>query len=349
MKHKYHQLSIDEDNTITPPLVPIKDNNQPKSCLPKLVKFAAVSVCILLLVIIPENENRQINHHFLDFTDEFKISDLKQKIQEKYTQGSNKVEITPATQVQIDAKLKSLDNPIEQNKKKVAEVVNAKIPRTELVLSSIPTTAGPETESGNALATEYPPSKKSRKQILIVTEYRSGSSFIGETFNKNYNLFYLFEPLVLTTYPEFGKTPWEMNVAASQKLIKEYFVDCKLPNPNEILTDEQYARAKKERVGVWNDCKRQNLCFEYRQDLFGQQPFCPEAYLQENAMGVTYHRKCGPVKLDVAQELCQKSDATTAKVIRLERLSELKETVQKYAKDLKIIYYVRDPRGLEKI
>jgi len=179
-----------------------------------------------------------------------------------------------------------------------------------------------------------------------VTEYRSGSSFIGETFNKNSNLFYLFEPLVLTTYSEFGKKPWEMNVAASQKLIKEYFVDCKLPNPNEILTDEQYARAKKARVGVWNDCKRQNLCFEYRQDVFGQQPLCTEAYLQENAMGVSYHRECGPVKLDVAQELCQKSDATTAKVIRLERLSELKEIVQKYAKDLKIMYYVRDPRGL---
>lgn len=355
MKHKYHQLSIDEDNTTTPLLVPTTDNNQPKSCLPKIVKnypwtclFAAVSVCILLLVIIPENENRQINHHFSDFAEELKISDLEQKIQEKYTQDSDEVEITPATQVKINAKL---DNPIEQNEETVAvvvnaEVVNAKVPRTELVSSSVPTTAGPETESGNALATEYPPLKKSRKQILIVTEYRSGSSFIGETFNKNYNLFYLFEPLILTAYPEIGNKLFEMDVAASQKMIKEYFVDCKLPNPNEILTDEQYARAEEARVGVWNDCKRQNLCFQYRQDVFRQQPFCPEAYLQENAMGVSYRQKCGPVKLEVAQELCKKSDATTAKVIRLERLSELKETVQKYAKDLKIMYYVRDPRGL---
>ena len=37
--------------------------------------------------------------------------------------------------------------------------------------------------------------KKTKTNVLLVTAYRSGSTFLGELFNRNNDAFYLFEPL----------------------------------------------------------------------------------------------------------------------------------------------------------
>ena len=78
----------------------------------------------------------------------------------------------------------------------------------------------------------------SRKQVLIVTEYRSGSSFIGEIFNRNPDIFYLFEPLLLTTI--YGKQKQRTHTLLQTKLLVDYFAKCELPNPEIYLTDDHY-------------------------------------------------------------------------------------------------------------
>jgi hypothetical protein len=39
--------------------------------------------------------------------------------------------------------------------------------------------------------------EKKVSKILLVTSHRSGSTFVGELFNKNPDAFYIFEPLAL--------------------------------------------------------------------------------------------------------------------------------------------------------
>ena len=36
---------------------------------------------------------------------------------------------------------------------------------------------------------------RSQTKVLLITAHRSGSTFLGELFNQNKNVFYLFEPL----------------------------------------------------------------------------------------------------------------------------------------------------------
>ena len=79
-----------------------------------------------------------------------------------------------------------------QNKQKPKVIINT--------ASQQPTETTVTYDEGNELGTNI--TTIDRKQILIVTEYRSGSSFIGETFNKDYNIMYLFEPLILSAYPD---------------------------------------------------------------------------------------------------------------------------------------------------
>ena len=87
-------------------------------------------------------------------------------------------------------------------------------------------------------------SHNNRKQILIVTEYRSGSSFIGEIFNRNPNIFYLFEPLIMTTIYNKNKKRLDIVQKPKQnKLLKEFFQSCKLPHPKGYISESHFKNA----------------------------------------------------------------------------------------------------------
>ena len=160
---------------------------------------------------------------------------------------------------------------------------------------------------------EHVPNIPSRKQILIVTEYRSGSTFIAETFNKNHDASYLFEPLLLTNFVnESGYNYLDFN--STQKLIREYFVNCTIPDPSLYITSKNYNENPKHMEVVLRYCKQNNICFRNKHDGF-KKLISP---LNSPPVDNNHFNSWPPVDIELASEYCLKSQATTAKVIRLQ-------------------------------
>ena len=61
-----------------------------------------------------------------------------------------------------------------------------------------------------------------RKSIALVTLYRAGSTFMGELFNQNEDVFYHFEPLTMFGYDK-------PNLEVKLKFLKEVLIDCRSP------------------------------------------------------------------------------------------------------------------------
>ena len=59
---------------------------------------------------------------------------------------------------------------------------------------------------------------KRRKAIALITLYRAGSTFMGELFNQNEDIFYHFEPLTLFGYDK-------PNLEVKLDFLKEVLVD----------------------------------------------------------------------------------------------------------------------------
>ena len=78
------------------------------------------------------------------------------------------------------------------------------------------------------------------------------------------------------------------------------------------------------------------MCFYKSTEFPKRKPFCDL-------------EKCTkkPINLKLAQKTCSRSEANVIKTIRIESLEDLIEPM-KSAPDLKIIYYIRDPRGMAK-
>ena len=182
--------------------------------------------------------------------------------------------------------------------------------------------------------------------VLLVTEYRGGSSFSGQIFNQNLNAFYLFEPLVLL--PDSSKY-----ASSRANLIKNIF-SCALPDPIDAYksiwcsdTDcFNWFSASEDRRNILETCMNQNVCFRGHSDIFKQRPYCNDSYLDEYK-----HRDhemmeiCGPVNLEIASKQCASKNIRVMKVNRLHYLEDLTQTDYKDL-DFKIIYMVRDPRAI---
>ena len=67
---------------------------------------------------------------------------------------------------------------------------------------------------------------KRRKAIVLITMYRAGSTFFGELFNQNPEIFYHFEPLTLFGYDK-------PNMEHKLRMLKEIIVDCRSPKYSE--------------------------------------------------------------------------------------------------------------------
>ena len=72
----------------------------------------------------------------------------------------------------------------------------------------------------------------SRKKILIVTEYRSGSSFVAEIFNRNPDAWFLFEPLTMTHWREPN-----IDYSTQNEILNNFLHGCKMPDPKYYRKD----------------------------------------------------------------------------------------------------------------
>ncbi|CBY08283.1 unnamed protein product [Oikopleura dioica] len=173
-----------------------------------------------------------------------------------------------------------------------------------------------------------------------MTLYRAGSTFTGELFNRNQDIFYHFEPLTLFGYDWHGK----MNKTIEEKrfqLLDNIFLDCKLP----VFSDwKEYAENS---TTVKNVCATENSCFWFNSRRFCAPPFCRKTYDDHLC-----RRACNPGparKAELAQSVCKKdTKATAAKIIRILEVQKLIDFFDSHENELdaKIVILVRDPRAM---
>uniref|UniRef100_H2YHF1 Sulfotransferase n=1 Tax=Ciona savignyi TaxID=51511 RepID=H2YHF1_CIOSA len=150
--------------------------------------------------------------------------------------------------------------------------------------------------------------------IILLTNYRSGSTFLGQLFNQHPDAFYQFEPL----YPFSGgcgvQTP--LKVALLQRLLK-----CDFPETTDL-----FAKIS----GRFRKASTKELC---------SPKLCP--------FGQAYRcYGCGPLHLPRAMNVCRAKKVSVIKVIRLCDVTSLKPLLEDPALDFKVVHLVRDPRGI---
>ena len=91
-----------------------------------------------------------------------------------------------------------------------------------------------------------------RKLIVLSAMYRSGSSFLGSIFDKNPEVFYLFEPMT-------GFQAFEHNAMPAKLEMLKDIKNCELP----------YLRRYKDHKQAIRDSSDTKMCFKYGICQFG--------------------------------------------------------------------------------
>lgn len=179
--------------------------------------------------------------------------------------------------------------------------------------------------------------RRGRKHILLLATTRTGSSFVGEFFNRQVdNMFYLFEPLwhvekMLTL--EGGGTNATVAAGAYRDVLRQLFLcDFSLlegfvdPPPVDHVTAALFRRESSI-----------SLCEESVCSPFVKGVFEP------------YHcrsRRCGPLNLTLASQSCLRKEHRVIKSVRVRQLETLRPLAEDPRLDVRFIQLVRDPRAV---
>lgn len=159
-------------------------------------------------------------------------------------------------------------------------------------------------------------------QVVIVSTKRSGSSFVGELFNANPHVFYLYEPLYIPQKSVLDHTLKNAQFTQIAKDVLNHTLRCN-------FSDEYpSSRSWLERGGnSFNSCKSNAA-------IKGSSLLCPVLRISEPKIG------------SVLNGLCHDRPYTVLKTIRVQNISELKTFIEDPGLNVKILHLVRDPRAV---
>uniref|UniRef100_H2YDE9 Sulfotransferase n=1 Tax=Ciona savignyi TaxID=51511 RepID=H2YDE9_CIOSA len=176
---------------------------------------------------------------------------------------------------------------------------------------------------GGGYATKTATENK-HKGVIILTNHRSGSTFTGELFNQNDDVFYVFEPLIMA---KSGCENEDGKVNMLEKMIRCQF---HLISDLQGITPRDYAT---------ENCLSHNFCFRQKSKVLCSKQFCTQGDPQSCS-------RCEPVDPIMASDACGQSKVVVIKVIRMCHLESLRNLVTNPKFDIKIVHLVRDPRGV---
>ncbi|XP_006835930.1 PREDICTED: carbohydrate sulfotransferase 3 [Chrysochloris asiatica] len=183
-----------------------------------------------------------------------------------------------------------------------------------------------------------PPAKVAwpRRHVLLMATTRTGSSFVGEFFNQQGNIFYLFEPLwhvERTVTFESGGANAAGSALVYRDVLKQLFL-CDLyilehfinPLPEQHLTPFMFRRGSSRSL-----CE-EPVCTPFVKKVF-EKYHCKD-------------RRCGPLNVTLAAEACRRKEHMALKAVRIRQLEFLQPLAEDPRLDLRIIQLVRDPRAV---
>ena len=173
-------------------------------------------------------------------------------------------------------------------------------------------------------------SPRNARHILLVSTFRSGSSFLGELLSRYPGTFYSFEPLIYTRTMNTSEVPWARRSTFSRKT-KDMFVQ-QLLKVFKCRLDIEYIRyisytypSIRYNFRLWDTCK--TLC-----------PGCSDELVMQKCSILSFYNST-----------CPKFPIRLMKTVRF-RVEDSEKLLldPEIGKRLKIIFLVRDPRGVMK-
>ncbi|CAN0426321.1 unnamed protein product [Lampetra planeri] len=180
-----------------------------------------------------------------------------------------------------------------------------------------------------------------RKHILIFATTRSGSSFMGQLFNQNPEVFYLFEPLyhVQATFVDTGlrfrhAVDRRSLLGAYRDLLRNLF-DC------DLYFLENYIRPAPR------DHETARLFRRGASNALCSPPVCGDTpTTSSSSSAARCLRACGPLNVTLATRACHARPHVAIKTVRIPEVRDLRLMADDPRLDLKIVHLVRDPRAV---
>ncbi|XP_029440325.1 carbohydrate sulfotransferase 5-like [Rhinatrema bivittatum] len=170
--------------------------------------------------------------------------------------------------------------------------------------------------------------RHAKTHLLILTTWRSGSTFVGHLFNHNLDVFYMMEPdkhiwnRLPQEHPNLLHTPL-------RDLIRSIFL-CDMSAFSYYISNNEFI----SNIFMWQESRA--LC---------SPPICPDStFTQFNRTECL--RKCNRVPFEKLEEACRAHSYVVVKVVRILDLKILYQLLKDPSLDLKIIHLVRDPRAI---
>lgn len=173
------------------------------------------------------------------------------------------------------------------------------------------------------------PAGGGKVHVLVLSSWRSGSSFVGQAFSQHPDVFYLMEPAwhVWTTLQQPGA--WALRMAV-RDLVRSVF-QCDL----SVLESYTPANRNVSQLFMWTQSRA--LC---------SPPACPLTPRDAFSNEAECRRRCDARGLDGAQRACHSYSHVVLKEVRFFDLEPLYPLLRDPALDLRIIHLVRDPRAV---